>query len=137
MSTELILGALGVLFVIVGIVFIVRVRSFLRGAAEARGRVVKLVKVSSSSGGETSNSTHAMVEYTTADGQATTFMEKSQTFGGLKAGSEVPVRYDPAQPAKARISTRGRLWATPIGFIAAGVGLVVAAVIVAVVNRGS
>ena len=107
MLTGLILGAVGVLFLIVGAVTGLRVRRLLSTAAEAQGKVVGFVKQSSGDGG---SSKHAQVEFATASGETVTFTEPSQTMGGLAVGSEVPVKYDPAQPKKARIATSGRLW---------------------------
>ena len=130
--TGFILGGIGILFLIVGTVMTVRLRSFLSGAAATRGTVVGFVKQSSGSDGGTSK--HAQVEYATEAGETVTFTETSQTMGGLKVGSDVPVKYDPAQPRKARIASSGRLWATPVMLFVLGVALVIVGVILLMIG---
>ena len=103
-----------------------RLRSFLSTAASAQGKVVGFVKQTSNEGG---SSTHAKVEFVTADGQTRTFVESSQTFGRLAVGSGVPVKYHPTGPKKARIATSGRLWTTSIALLALGVVLLIIGVI--------
>ena len=124
--TGLILGAVGVLFLIVGGVTGMGVRRFLSAAVDTQGKVVGFVKQTSSEGG---SSTHATVEFVTADGQTRTFVENSQTFGRLSVGTIVPVKYDATGPKKARIATRGRLWTTSIALLALGVVLLIIGVI--------
>ncbi len=131
MQTAIILGAVGLVFVVVGAVMGVRLRAFLSTASEAQGKVVGFVKQTSNEGG---SSTHAKVEFVTADGQTRTFVENSQTFGRLSVGSAVPVKYDATGPKKARIATSGRLWTTPVLLLALGVGLLIAGVIVGLVG---
>lgn len=131
MLTGLILGAVGLLFVIVGGVTGLRLRSFLSTAVAAQGKVVGFVKQSSNDGG---SSTHAQVEFAPAGGPSVTFVEKSQTFGKLSVGSEVPVKHDPMAPGKARIATSGRLWVTPIILIALGAVLLIVGVILVVLG---
>jgi acylphosphatase len=129
--TGIILGAVGLLILVVGAVTGVRLRTFLSTAAAAQGRVVGFVKQTSNEGG---SSTHAQVEFVTADGQTRTFVENSQTFGRLSVGSAVPVRYDATDAKKARIATSGRLWTTPIVLLVLGVALLVVGVILMVVG---
>ena len=130
--TGIILGAVGVLFLIVGAVMGMGTRRFLSSAVDTQGKVVGFVKQSSGSEGGTS--THAQVEYSTAAGETVTFTEKSQTFGALSVGSAVPVKYDPAAPKKARIATSGRLWVTVIVLVGLGVALLIVGVVLAVVG---
>jgi hypothetical protein len=129
MQTGIILGAVGLVFLVVGAVMALRLRSFLSRAVVAQGKVVGFVKQTSSEGG---SSTHAKVEFVTAAGETRTFVESSQTFGKLSAGTAVPVKYDPAQPKKARIATSGRLWTWPILLLAVGAVLVIIGVVVGV-----
>jgi hypothetical protein len=128
----IILDAIGVLFIVVGVVTAVGVRRFLGSAVATQGKVVGFVKQSSGSEGGTS--THAQVEFDAPDGTTVKFTEKSQTFGGLAVGSEVPVKYDPGKPGKARIATSGRLWVTTIVLAGLGVALVIVGVILGVIG---
>lgn len=132
MLTGIILGAVGVLFVVVGAVTAMGVRRMLRVAVATEGKVVGFVKQSSGSEGGTS--THAQVEFATAAGETVTFTEKSQTFGALSVGSVVPVKYDPGAPKKARIATTGRLWVTTIVLVALGAALLIVGVVLAVIG---
>jgi hypothetical protein len=130
--TGFILGAVGVVLLVVGAVSGMGVRRLLSVAVATEGKVVGFVKQSSGSDGGTS--THAQVEFATATGEAVTFIEKSQTFGGLSVGSVVPVKYDPGAPKKARIATGGRLWVNTIVLVAVGIGLLIAGVILLVIG---
>lgn len=129
--TGIILGAVGIVFLIVGAVTGMSVRRLLRVAVATDGKVVGFVKQSSSEGG---SSTHAEVEFATASGDIVTFVEKSQTFGALSVGSVVPVKYDPAAPKKARIATSGRLWVTTFVMVGVGTALLVVGVVLAVIG---
>ena len=129
--TGFILGAIGVVFLVVGAITAIRTRSFLRSAVATQGTVVGFAKQTSSEGG---SSTHAQVEFATAEKESVTFTERSQTFGGLAVGATVPVTYDPAKPKNARIATSGRLWVSTIVTIGLGVALVIVAVILAVIG---
>jgi hypothetical protein len=131
MLTGLILGAAGVLVLIVGAVTGFRIRSLLNTAAEAQGKVVGFVKQALSEGG---SSKHAEVEFVTADGETVTFTETSQTMGGLAVGSQVPVKYDPARPRKARIATGGRLWGTVIMLSVVGIALLIVGVVLVIIG---
>lgn len=129
--TGIILGVIGVVFLLVGVITAIRTRRFLSTATAVQGTVVGFAKQTSSEGG---SSTHAQVEFAIAGGEKVTFTERSQTFGGLAVGASVPVTYDPAKPKNARISTSGRLWVTTIIMVALGVALLIVAVILAVVG---
>jgi hypothetical protein len=129
--TGIILGAVGIVFLIVGAVTGMGVRRLLNVAVATEGKVVGFVKQSSSEGG---SSTHAEVEFATTSGDTVTFVEKTQTFGALSVGSAVPVKYDPAAPKKARIATSGRLWVTTIIMFAAGIPLLIVGVVLAVIG---
>ncbi len=131
MLTGLILGAAGVLVLIVGAVTGFRIRSLLNTAAEAQGKVVGFVKQALSEGG---SSKHAEVEFVTAEGETVTFTETSQTMGGLAVGSQVPVKYDPARPRKARIATGGRLWGTVIMLSVVGIALLIVGVVLVIIG---
>jgi hypothetical protein len=127
----ILLGAVGVLFLVVGAITGIRLRRFLGSAVEIQGKVVGFEEqVSTDSDGDRTSSTHAKVEFETASGQKMIFTEKSQTLGGLAVGSAVPVKYDPAAPRKARIATGGRLWLSTIVLVALGAVLVIVGVIV-------
>ncbi len=127
----IILGAVGILFLLVGVISGVRTRRFLDTAAATQGTVVGFEeRVSTDSDGDRSSSTHAVVAFASAAGMAVTFTEKSQTLGGLDIGSAVPVKYDKANPEKARIATGGRLWVNTIVIIAIGVVLLIIGVVV-------
>lgn len=130
-SAGIIAGAVGVLFMVVGVISWIRIRRFLSAAVDTKGEVVGFEeKVSTDSDGDRSSSTHAQVMFATADGRSVIFTEKTQTMGGLALGSAVPVKYDPAKPEKARIATGGRLWVTTIVIVAIGVVLVIIGVAV-------
>ena len=128
----IILGAVGVIFLVVGTFTGIGIRRFLSAAVATDGKVVGFVKQSSGSEGGTS--THARVEYSTAVGETVTFTEKSQTFGSLSIDTAVPVKYDPGAPKKARIATTGRLWASTIVLAGLGVALLIVGVVLAVVG---
>ena len=131
MFAAILLGAVGALFLVVGLINGLRIKRFLSTAVAIQGKVVGFEEqVSTDSDGDTSSSTHAQVEFETASGQKIVFTEKSQTLGGLAMGSAVPVRYDPAAPRKARIATSGRLWVSTIVLVALGAVLVIVGVIV-------
>jgi hypothetical protein len=129
--TGIILGAVGIVFLIVGVVTGMGVRRLLNVAVATDGKVVGFVKQSSNEGG---SSTHAEVEFATASGDTVTFVEKSQTFGALSVGSIVPVKYDPAAPKKARIATSGRLWVTTVVMVGAGAVLLIVGVVLVVIG---
>jgi hypothetical protein len=129
--TGLILGAVGILILVVGAVMGMRLRRFLSTAVETRGTVVGFVKQSSSEGGSTK---HAQVEFAGAAGETVSFTEASATMGGLAVGSEVPVKYDPASPKKARIASSGRLWGTVVMLIIVGAALLVVGAILLLIG---
>jgi hypothetical protein len=128
--TGLILGAVGILILVVGAVMGMRLRRFLGTAVETRGTVIGFVKQSSSEGGSTK---HAQVEFAAAD-ETVTFTEASQTMGGLAVGSEVPVKYDPARPKNARIASSGRLWGTVVMLIVVGAALLIVGAILLLIG---
>lgn len=130
-ETGIILGAVGLLFVVVGAVMALRLRSFLNTAVAAQGKVTGFVTQNSNEGG---SSTHAKVEFVTADGETRTFVESSQTFGRLSVGSVVPVKYDPTGPKKARIATSGRLWTTSIATLTLGAVLLIIGVVLRIIG---
>jgi hypothetical protein len=135
MVAGIIVGAVGVLFLVIGVISWMRIRRFLRTAASTKGEVVGFEQqVSTDSDGDTTSSTHAQVMFTTADGRSVTFTERTQTMGGLALGSAVPVKYDRAEPDKARIATSGRLWVTTI--VLAALGAVMVIIGVALVATG-
>ena len=132
MLAGIILDAIGVLFLVVGAVTGVGIRRFLSTAVATQGTVVGFVKQTSGSEGGTS--THAQVEFAAPDGTTVKFTEKSQTFGGLAVGAEVPVKYDPAKPGKARIATSGRLWVNTIVLAGLGAVLLIVGVVLAIIG---
>ena len=64
--TGIILGAVGVLFLVVGVITALRLRRFLSTAVAVQGKVVGFAKQTSNEGG---SSTHAQVEFATAAGE--------------------------------------------------------------------
>ena len=132
MLAGIIVGAVGVLFLVIGVISWLRIRRFLSAAASAKGEVVGFEQhVSTDSDGDTSSSTHAQVQFATADGKSVIFVERSQTMGGLAMGAVVPVKYDKANPSEARIATSGRLWVATIVLFAVGVVLAIVAIALA------
>ena len=128
----IIVGAVGVLFLVIGVISWLRIRRFLSTAASAKGTVVGFEQqVSTDSDGDTSSSTHAVVSFESATGGMVTFTERSQTMGGLAMGAVVPVKYDKANPSEARIATSGRLWVATIVLFAVGVVLAIVAIALA------
>jgi hypothetical protein len=129
MLAGIIVGAVGVLFLVIGVISWLRIRRFLSTAASAKGTVVGFEQqVSTDSDGDTSSSTHAVVSFESVAGGTVTFTERSQTMGGLAMGAVVPVKYDKANPSEARIATTGRLWVATIVLVAIGVIMVIVGV---------
>jgi hypothetical protein len=130
----IVLGAVGLLFLTIGVVSALRTRKFLNTSVAVQGELVGFEEqVLTDSDGDRTSSTHAVVQFVSAAGATVTFTEGSQTFGGLQVGDPVPVRYDPSQPERARIATGGRLWVRNIVVLALGAGLLIAGVIVTLV----
>ena len=66
MLAGVIVGAVGVLFLVIGVVTGLRIRRFLSAAVATQGKVVGFEEqVSTDSDGDTTSSTHAVVEYAT------------------------------------------------------------------------
>ena len=113
-----------------------RVRRFLATAVDVEGTVLgHESRMSTSSSGGRSTSYHPVVQFATLEGRS---MQFTDNVGGSPpshdVGETVPVKYDPGDPADARISTGFRLWFGPglVGLL--GVGFLVAGLIVLVVT---
>jgi Protein of unknown function (DUF3592) len=131
----LIFLAVGAVQLGLGIFFFVRTRRFLRRAVETTGTIVDLIESSGSEGGTVYQ---AVVEFQTADGRAIRWQESmaSNPPAG-QPGEQIPIKYDPANPNKARIAKTFRLWFLSgllgllgLLFLGLGVVLTVAGVLV-------
>ena len=125
----------GALLSLISLFWVWRVRRFLATAVDVEGTVLgHESRTSTSSSGGHSTSYHPVVQFATSEGRSMQFTDK---VGGSPpshdVGETVPVKYDPGDPADARISTGFRLWFGPglVGLL--GVGFLVAGVIVLVV----
>ena len=130
----LIFLAVGAVQLGLGIFFYVRTRRFLRTAVETTGTIVDLIESRSSEGGTTFQ---AVVEFQTADGRSIRWQESmaSNPPAG-QPGEQIPVKYDPANPDKARIAKTFRLWFLSgllvllgLVFLAIGAGLTAAGLV--------
>jgi hypothetical protein len=131
----LIFLAVGAVQLGLGVFFFVRTRRFLRRAVETTGTIVDLIESSGSEGGTVYQ---AVVEFQTADGRAIRWQESmaSNPPAG-QPGEQIPIKYDPANPNKARIAKTFRLWFLSgllgllgLLFLGLGVVLTVAGVLV-------
>jgi Protein of unknown function (DUF3592) len=131
----LIFLAVGAVQLGLGIFFFVRTRRFRRRAVETTGTIVDLIESSGSEGGTVYQ---AVVEFQTADGRAIRWQESmaSNPPAG-QPGEQIPIKYDPANPNKARIAKTFRLWFLSgllgllgLLFLGLGVVLTVAGVLV-------
>ncbi|HTM68610.1 MAG TPA: DUF3592 domain-containing protein [Candidatus Binatia bacterium] len=112
-------ACVGIVFLFFGLAMLVgggywavRTQRFIGSAEKAQGRVIALVPHSGSKGGTTYAPT---VQYTTKDGQATTFTSStSSSPPAHREGDIVTVLYDPAKPDKAEINAFTDLWLGPL-----------------------
>jgi len=111
--------AIGAIFIGLGIFFFIRTRRFLRTAVEVTGTIVELRESSGSEGGTVYS---AVVEFQTADARSIRWEESmaSNPPAG-QPGEQLVMKYDPANPNKARIAKATRMWFTPMLF--GGLGL--------------
>lgn len=139
MSDKGVLILVGLLFVGIGVVFgalawffLARTRRFLRTAVDAIGIIVDLIESSGSEGGTVYS---AVVRFQTADGQEIQWTESmaSNPPAGQR-GDQLPMRYDPADPQKARIAKTSRLWFMPLLFGGMGVLFFAIGVLLAIVG---
>jgi hypothetical protein len=122
--------AVGAIQLGLGIFFFARTRRFLRTAVETTGTIVDLVESRSSEGG---TSYKAVVEFQTADGRSmkwTESMASNPPAGDI--GEQIPIKYDPKNPSRARIAKRFRLWFVSallglLGLLFLGIGAVLTA----------
>src|SRR5262249_61619302 len=111
--------AIGAIFIGLGIFFFIRTRRFLRTAVEVTGTIVALRESSGSEGGTVYS---AVVEFQTADARSIRWEESmaSNPPAG-QPGEQLVMKYDPANPNKARIAKATRMWFMPMLF--GGLGL--------------
>ena len=111
--------AIGAVFIGLGIFFFIRTRRFLRTAVETTGTIVELRESSGSEGGTVYS---AVVDFQTADGRSIRWEESmaSNPPAG-QPGEQLVMKYDPANPNKARIAKATRMWFMPVLF--GGLGL--------------
>ena len=111
--------AVGAVFIGLGIFFFIRTRRFLRTAVETAGTIVELRESSGSQGGTVYS---AVVEFQTTDGRSIRWEESmaSNPPAG-QPGEQLVMKYDPANPNKARIAKATRMWFMPMLF--GGLGL--------------
>lgn len=102
-----------------GIFFLVRTRRFLRTAVEATGTIIELRESSGSEGGTVYS---AVVDFQTADGRSIRWEESmaSNPPAG-QPGEQLVMKYDPANPQRARIAKATRMWFMPVLFGGLGV----------------
>ena len=112
---------IGVIFLAVGAVmaglgsfFLARIRRFLRTAVDAIGTVVELRESSGSEGGTVYS---AVVDFQTVDGRSIRWEETmaSNPPAG-RPGEQLAMKYDPANPKRARIARATRMWFMPVLF---------------------
>jgi hypothetical protein len=133
----LLLAALGAAALIAAGWVGLRTRAFIRRAATTVGVVVDFAEETSQERRgdhlEIATYFYPVVQFQTASGDAVQF---SSTIGTerprLRKGQQVPVLYDPARPAEARIRSFWQLWWLPLAlaFVAAvlwivGLGLTI------------
>jgi hypothetical protein len=125
--------AIGAVFIGLGIFFFIRTRRFLRTAAEAPGTIVELRESSGSEGGTVYS---AVVEFQTADSRSIRWEESmaSNPPAG-QPGDTLVMKYDPANPNKARIAKATRMWFMPMLF--GGLGLLFFVIGVALTVAGA
>jgi hypothetical protein len=119
--------AIALLFVIFGVRSFVRRRAFLRRSTAAEGAVVRVEEHKDSEG----DITYApVVQFRTSEGTVHE-IEPDISTGTPRhqVGQTLPVRYDPGEPEKARITTGLYNWFAPlllwgIAVMCAAVGLV-------------
>jgi hypothetical protein len=111
MFVGVVFGVIGAVILIVGIVMLIRERSFLHGAETAEGTVIGTNPTSTTdSEGLSSMNYHAVVQFTSA-GKTVQFMDPLGTDPPTyREGDTVKVRYDPSDPDHAQISSALRQW---------------------------
>jgi hypothetical protein len=116
----------GVIFLVIGAVMIGlaifvfnRTRRFLRTALDATGTILELRESSGSEGGTVYS---AVVAFQTTCGRSIRWEESmaSNPPAG-QPGEQLVMKYDPANPQKARIAKATRMWFMPMLF--GGLGL--------------
>ena len=128
----------GVAFLVIGAVmiglagfFVSRTRRFLRTAVEATGTILELVESSGSEGGTTYS---AVVEFQAADGRTIRWEESMASNPPVgRKGDRLLMKYDRANPQRARIAKATRMWFLPVllgslGALFFGVGVVLTVV---------
>lgn len=120
---------LGPIFAVIGFALLgaatwmfLRTRAFIEQAMTTVGVVVELVEETRS--GRDGNETYfyPVVRFQPASGDEIQFRSNvGSNPAGYRQGEQVPVLYDPAQPAEARIRSFFQLWLLPLvlGFIGA------------------
>ena len=79
--------------------------------------------------------TYPLVEFQTAGGQTVRFEARTGTpWAGQKSGQPVEVVYDPHNPQHAVVSSFVELWMPPLIFLAAGLSLIAAVGLVALLG---
>src|SRR5688500_17574052 len=103
--------AVGAVSAIVAILLYLRTRRFLASAVSVPGVVTAMVESAGSEGGTVYR---PVVQFTTVEGQTTTFTEMVGTNPPKHVpGSTVKVMYPPGNPGGARIPGWFRLWFGP------------------------
>ena len=107
----LILLGVGGLMAAIALFFYFRTRRFLEDAVPAQGVVTGLIE---GSGGEGGTVYRPVVQFTTADGQTSTFTENvGSNPPRFSVGQTVKVLYSPTDPSRARIPGFFGLWFVP------------------------
>lgn len=120
MSTFLILGGVGFLFLLLAVFIYIRTVSFINSAQEVVGTVIRLESSRSSKGG----TTYAPVfQFRTIEGQMIEVRDNMSSNPPMfREGQSVEVLYDPENPQKARIKKWFSLYYLPL--FLAGMGLI-------------
>ena len=107
----LLFDAIGVIFVVIAVLVYSRTQDFLERSTATEGIVIDLVVSRSSGSSGSSRTYYPVVKFTTAKGEEIEF--KSNTGSSPpshREGEIVSVRYDPADPYRARIDSFFSLW---------------------------
>jgi hypothetical protein len=122
-----ILAACGAVAVAPSVVTMLRVRRVLKQGATAQGIVVGREEASF---GDSGYRGHPVIAFTTDDGRAVRFTSRiGYNFGGPDEGTALPVRYLLEDPERAEWD-RSRTWIGPLVWLALGLGLLVAGVVI-------
>jgi hypothetical protein len=110
---------------------------FLRGVAEANGRVVEVVAQATGRTDSARVRHLPVVEFTAATGQAVRFTSSFRGDPPFRVGDTVGVLYPPARPSKARAAAAWSDWESKVrnGFLGGGIFFLIASVVTTLIGR--